>query len=167
MKQRDLWKQRAKQLAELSEVACPVQIHAWGQYKQFRNQVNNRKKTDERAYKSQKVSEVADSPDLVWKKAKNFMGWKSQGVPAQIKVGNDLITSAKKIANIMNNFFVNKVETIRKGIPDTRFNLNKVFSIMFSKCCSLQMRHVSISKVRKTLKSLGKGRCQKHTEGGV
>ena len=123
MKQRDLWKQRAKQLAELSEVACPVQIHAWGQYKQLRNQVNNRKKTDERAYKSQKVSEVADSPDLVWKKAKNFMGWKSQGVPAQIKVGNDLITSAKKIANLLNNFFVNKVETIRKGTPIARFNL--------------------------------------------
>ena len=54
----------------------------------------------------------------------------------------------------MNNFFVNKVEPIRKGIPGTRFNLNKVFSIMFSKSCFLHMRHVSISKVRKTLKSL-------------
>ena len=58
MKQRDLWKQRAKELAELSDVVFPAQIHAWDQYKLFRNQINNRKKTEEKAYKSQKVSEV-------------------------------------------------------------------------------------------------------------
>ena len=65
MKQRDSWKQSAKDLALLSQAACPAQIHAWNQYKKLRNQVNNRKKSEENNYKSNRISEVADSPDLV------------------------------------------------------------------------------------------------------
>ena len=116
MKQRDLWKQRAKDLAILSPLACPVQIEAWNQYKLFRNQVNNRKKYEEQHFKTAKMTEVADSPELVWKSAKSFMGWKTQGTPNQVKVGNQLVTSAKLIAKAMNEFFINKVETIRAGM---------------------------------------------------
>ena len=120
MKQRDSWKKIAKDLALLSQAACPAQIHAWQEYKKFRNQVNNRKKYEENVYKSKKISEVADSPNLVWKNAKLFMGWKSQGIPTQLQVGNVLVTSAKKIAQHMNEFFLNKVDTIRAGIAYTR-----------------------------------------------
>ena len=147
MKQRDSWKKIAKDLALLSQAACPAQIHAWQEYKKFRNQVNNRKKYEENVYKSDKISEVADSPNLVWKNAKLFMGWKSQGIPTQLQVGNVLVTSAKKIAQHMNEFFLNKVDTIRAGIAYTRFNLNKVHSIMVNKTCSFKLRHVSLIKV--------------------
>ena len=158
MKQRDIWKQRAKDLAALSDIVSQEQIHAWDQYKLYRNRINNRKKTEENSYKSEKISEVADRPDLVWRSAKNFMGWKSQGTPSQLRVGNELVTSAKKIADIMNNFFIDKVETIRQGIPSTRFDLNKVNSIMANKRCSLQLKYVSQSKVNKVLKSLSNSR---------
>ena len=87
MKQRDLRKQRAKDLAILYPLACPVQIEAWNQYKLFRNQVNNRKKYEEQHFKTAKMTEVADSPELVWKSAKSFMGCKTQGTPNQVKVG--------------------------------------------------------------------------------
>ena len=70
MVQRDLWKQRAKDLALVSPgVACPAQINAWNEYKLFRNQINNRKKYEEQHFKSYKMAEVADSPDIVWKSA--------------------------------------------------------------------------------------------------
>ena len=86
------------------------------------------------------------------------MGWKSQGIPTQLKVGNELVTSAKSIARYMNEFFLNKVEIIRAGMAATRFNLDKVHSIMFSKSCSLQLSHVSLEKVTKILKSLSNSR---------
>ena len=158
MKQRDSWKQSAKDLALLSQAACPLQIHAWNQYKKFRNEVNNRKKTEEKRYKSEKMAEVADKPDIVWKSAKAFMGWKSTGIPTQLKVGNELVTSAKKIAKHMNEFFLNKVETIRAGIASVRFNMSKVHDIMSNKTCQLQLKHVSLEKVSKTLKSLSNSR---------
>ena len=65
MVQRDLWKQAAKDLAALSAEVSPDQIHAWSEYKKFRNKINNRKKNEEQRYKSEKMAEVADSPDIV------------------------------------------------------------------------------------------------------
>ena len=158
MKQRDQWKQAAKNLALVSNIACPAQIHAWTQYKKFRNQINNRKKSEEKTYKSNKMEEIADRPELVWKSAKSFMGWKSTGIPTQLKVDGVLVTSARKIAELMNNFFLNKVETIRAGIAFARFNMDKVHSIMVNKTCRLQLHHVSLVKVTKILKSLSNSR---------
>ena len=158
MLQRDLWKQTAKDLAILSPVACQAQINAWNQYKKYRNQINNRKKHEEKNYKSGKMAEVADSPDIVWKSAKMFMGWKSQGTPNQIKVDNVLITSAKKIAKYMNEFFIHKVETIRSGMPRAIFSTTEVRNIMQNKTCKMKLCHVSVEKVKKILKSLSSSR---------
>ena len=158
MQQRDLWKQAAKDLAILSPVASPEQIAAWNQYKKFRNQINNRKKYEEKLYKSEKMAEVADSPDIVWKSAKTFMGWQSQGTPNQLTVDNKLVTSAKKIAKFMNEFFVNKVETIRAGIRVATFSVSKVQEIMQGKSCRMNLEHVNILKVKKILKSLSNSR---------
>ena len=52
------------------------------------------------------MTAAADDPELLWKSAKSFMGWKSQGTPNQLNVGNQLITSAKLIAQAMNEFFI-------------------------------------------------------------
>ena len=158
MKQRDLWKQRAKDMALVSPIACPAQIEAWNQYKMFRNQVNNRKKYEEQDFKTAKMTEVADSPDLVWKSAKSFMGWKTQGTPNQIKVGSQLVTSAKMIAQGMNEFFLNKVQTIREGMTSVAFNMSKVHDIMLNKNCKMKLKHVSVLKVKKVLKSLSNSR---------
>ena len=158
MKQRDLWKQRAKDLAIISPVACPAQVDAWNQYKLFRNQVNNRRKYEEQDFKSAKMTEVADSPDLVWKSAKSVMGWKTQGTPNQIKVDGQLVTSAKKIAQAMNEFFLNKVQTIREGMTSVAFNLSKVHDIMLNKKCKMKLKHASLQTVKKVLKSLSNSR---------
>ena len=47
IKQRDIWKQRAKDLAIVSQDVCQEQINAWNEYKKFRNTINNRKKNEE------------------------------------------------------------------------------------------------------------------------
>ena len=48
------------------------------------------------------------SPEILWKTAKNFMGWKNSGAPVQLNVDGTLITSAKNIAQIMNQLFLEK-----------------------------------------------------------
>ena len=62
----------------------------------YSNHINNSKKNEEKMYKSDKMAENNDSPEIVWKNAKAFMGWTSTGTPHQIMVDNQLITSAKK-----------------------------------------------------------------------
>ena len=158
MRQRDIWKERAKNLARLSSVVGPEQVAAWGEYKNYRNKINNRKKNEETAYKSGKFSEVHDSPYTVWKTAKSFMGWKSTGTPTQLKVNNQLITSARKIAQLMNEFFLNKVNIIRASKEAADFDTSKINDIMNNKECSLSFKHVTVQKVKKLLKGLSNSR---------
>ena len=158
MKQRDLCKQRAKDLALSSPVACQAQRDAWSEYKTLRNEINNRKKYEEQHFKSEKMAEVAESPDLVWKSAKSFMGWKSTGTPNQLNVGNRLVTSAKQISQAMNEFFIQKVQTIREGLAVVPFAMEKVQDIMVNKQCKMKISHVTLLKVKKVLKSLTNSR---------
>ena len=158
MKSRDLWKQKAKDLAMISQAACPAQIEAWNEYKLLRNQINNRKRYEEQKFKTDKMTEVADSPDLLWKSAKSFMGWKKQGTPTQINFGNQLVTSSKMIAKAMNEYFINKVVTIRSAMASVAINLSKVHDIMLNKRCKMKLNHVSVLKVKKVLNSLSNSR---------
>ena len=61
------------------------------------------------------------------------MGWKSEETPNQMKVDNMLITSAKKIAHYMNEYFINKVQTIRSGMAAAIFSVSKVQDIMHNR----------------------------------
>ena len=158
IKLRDQWKKTAKDIAMLNNAPCQAQSNAWKQYKKYRNQINNRKKHEEENYKAEKLIDVADSPDIVWKSAKAFMGWKSPGTPSQIKVDNKLITSAKKIAEYMNDFFIQKVYKIQSAMKSASFSVTKVRDIMQNKTCQLQLRHVNVDKIKKILKNLSSSR---------
>jgi hypothetical protein len=104
------------------------------------------------------MAEVTDNPDLVWKSAKSFMGWKSQGTPNQLSIGNQLVTSARLIAQAMNEFFINKVQTIRAGMRSVAFNINMVREIMMNKNCKMKLKHVSVLKIKQILKNLSSSR---------
>ena len=86
------------------------------------------------------------------------MGWKTKGTPNQLKIDNQLITSAKKIAQSMNEFFINKVQRIRAGMAQVAFTLTKVHDIMRYKDCEMKLNHVGLPKVKKILKSLSNSR---------
>ena len=135
-----------------------TQEDAWRQYRKYRNQINNRKRHEQKLYKAEKLTEVADSPGIVWKTAKSFMGWKSPGTPSQIKVNNELITSAKEIAQHMNEYFIQKVLDIRSGMQVADFSLSRVKGIMGNKNCKLQLSHINVGKVKKILMSLSSSR---------
>ena len=106
MATRDHWKHRAKNLPNGS----PTQVYAWSQFKEFRNKVNNKKKFEENIFKAENMMKNIDSPTLMWKSAKSFMGWTSHGSPQQLQVGNKLMTSARDIAHSMNDYFITKVK---------------------------------------------------------
>ena len=157
MKERDFWKQTAKDLA-ISSNGCQAQSHAWIKYKELRNKVNNRKKYEESLYKAECLSEVADSPEILWKNAKSFMGWKSQSSPQQIQVNDTLVTSSRKIAHFMNEYFVSKVNSIRSAMNAAPFPTSKLKEIMRGKNCKMQLQHVGLVKVKRILNSLSNSR---------
>ena len=82
------------------------------------------------------------------------MEWKQQGPPQQLQVGHQLITSARVIAQHMNEFFIGKVLKLREGLGLIAPNFSSCLKIMSGKTCKLPLKHVSVSKVEKLLKNL-------------
>ena len=159
MKLRDFWKEKAKDLAVANPgVASEEQKQAWSEYKKLRNKINNRKGFEETNYKRDKILQDIDDPAKVWGTTKAFMNWKSPGTPSQIEVNNQLITSAREIAKLMNQFFIDKVRLIRAGMGHVVTNLAQCKSIMENKRCSLSLQYITVDNVRKLLQSLSNSR---------
>ena len=156
IKERDQWKKVASELAqqEGGGHAGEDQVHAWEQYKRLRNRINNKKKSEEIRYKAEKVKENLDSPEKTWRITKQFMEWSSQGPPQQLLVGGKLVTSARIIAKLMNEYFLEKIKKIRQGMGNISTNYEACKRIMSGKSCSLSFRHVNVEKIKKLLKSL-------------
>ena len=160
MKERDQLKQKAKDLALRDQIrgVTEEQKDAWNEFKKLRNKINNVKKQEENNYKSQKVTENLDSPGKVWSTAKNLMGWKTTGTPHQLEVNNKLVTKASTIAQVMNEFFIEKVQLIRNGLRRVPKRFEECRKLMKNKSCSLSLRHVTVQTVKKLLLNLKNSR---------
>ena len=126
---------------------------AWNEFKKLRNTVNNRKKFEEKTFKSEKLEASIDCPTTMWNTAKYFMDWKKAGgPPTQLEVNGVLVKKAKFIAQEMNAFFLSKVDSIRNKIADVQNTLRGPQSIMSGKSCKLVFSGVSVSKVNRLIK---------------
>ena len=80
------------------------------------------------------------------------------GTPTQIRVDNQLVSLTKRMAQCFNEFFIGKVESIRSNMPPGIFLIVKLNEILSNRNCKMQLNHVSLSKVKKVLKSLSNSR---------
>ena len=156
MKLRDDWNDKFKDLSTSTQgqPASPEEVEAWNQYKYYRNRINNRKKNEEKNFKSEKITENLDSAEQTWKTAKMFMDWKTPGSPSQLEIDGKLVTKASLIAKHMNEFFTGKVKCIRDAIKNVPANYFHCQSIMDGKDCHLSLSHVPVNRVQKLLKNL-------------
>ena len=153
IKSREHWKELSEEHAMAGNAEAANE--AWGHFKKFRNKINNRKKFEEQNFKSGKIASSLDSPAHTWSTAKSFMNWNSTGGPPhQLNIGGKLITKASIIAKEMNQFFLDKVKIIRDGIRFLPNSFSKCKEIMENKNCKLSLKHVTVDKVNKLLKSL-------------
>ena len=159
MQERDQYKREAKSLSLLeTEAASPEQIDLWKKYKKLRNKINSKIKQEERVYKQAKASECQESITKTWNLAKNFMEWTTAGPPTQLEIEEagkiNLVSKADLIANLMNEYFINKVQLIVQGLRDLPLDLSGCIRIMRGKKTSLTFSYISVGTVRKLLKSL-------------
>ena len=91
----------------------------------------------------------------MWKTAKYFMGWKIDGTLTQLDENNKLVKKLVEIANIMNDWFITKVNTIRNGIPiQNDYNMNACKKIMQNKNCQFTLGQTDVTEVKKVIKNL-------------
>ena len=156
MKKRDELKKKAVEISanNYGHEASIDEKEAWNDYRKIRNKINNAKKNDEARYKKEKVDENLDNISGLWGTVKRFMNWKSKGSPSQISKDNVLVTKAKQIAEIMNEFFVDKIQNLKSKFVDASPNYNHCYKAMAGKNCRLSMNYVSMRKILRILKNL-------------
>ena len=94
----------------------------WELYKRSRNKCSLLAKKDKKEYFAKKYDECNKEGDIsrLYTITKKQLGWKTGGTPQSFLQDGKIITSPKLLAEIQNNYFVNKVKELVGNLPDKK-----------------------------------------------
>ena len=143
--ERDLAQMRAAESGEEND---------WKMFKQLRNNINNRLKVERRQWQARRLERCANTSDT-WRIIKSWLGWNGGGPPTRLVVGGELKSKPKELAECMNQFFTNKVKSLRAGIPVCQKDpLYRLRNLMANRRCSFTFKPVHPDEVRNIIKKL-------------
>ena len=87
-------------------------------YKNLRNKVTSSLKKDKMNWQKQKLKNCNNDPGQLWKNILGWLNWCSSGSPSKLYHAGQIVTSPAMLAEIMNNYFVDKIATIRQDLPN-------------------------------------------------
>ena len=113
--------QKIKSRNEAQQVASQTGLQAdWEAYKKLRNQVTSLLRRDKQVWHQSKLAsceEINDSAKL-WKNILGWLNWSSTSSPTKLLNEGNLETSPKKLAEIQNKFYIEKVKKIRAELQE-------------------------------------------------
>ena len=86
--------------------------------KKLRNNVAKSLRKDKIKWQKKKLEDCTKDPGKLWKNILGWFNWCSSGAPSKLYHAGQMVTSPARLADIMNNFFVNKIASIREGLPN-------------------------------------------------
>ena len=111
-------------------------------FKRLRNEVTKKLKNDKIQWQKQKLEKCNNDSGKLWQNILGWLNWCSSGSPTKLFHNGQIVTAPTKLAEIMNNFFINKVKTICQKLPNqtqdpliTLQNIMKDKSSVFSLSC--------------------------------
>ena len=116
----------------------------WKEYKKLRNSINNTIKTEKKLWQENKLISFGKDSKSIWKNVKNWLGWKTNGSPSKLMDEKGIIHSKpEKIANIQNDFYINKVKKLLDKLPKLNGDpLKLVRKIMKNRYCKFELQPV-------------------------
>ena len=141
-----------KQREEAQEKAARTNdLEDWRLFRAIRNQVTRRSRSDKKQWEENKLDEA----DNVWGTVKNWLGWKKSGSPTKLFYNGGIVTRPASIATSMNKFFIDKVKSLRKNIPQVaRDPLREMREAMQHRECKFKLNPVSTNEVSKLISGL-------------
>lgn len=93
----------------------------WAEYKTSRNSCNREVKKRRREYETNLVRMLEEDVNSkkLWRHVNKKMESKNSGPPSRLIEGGKFITKPREIATILNNYYYEKIENIRKSLGET------------------------------------------------
>ena len=85
----------------------------WRLYKNLRNSATAKMKIEKKGWEKKKLSSSENNPTVLWKNVKSWLSWGNSGPPTQLFHEGRLVNSPAGLAGTMNNFFINKVSSLK------------------------------------------------------
>ena len=102
----------------------------------------------EENWRKKRVEKHSRNPRKSWRQLKEWIGWTGGGAPKQLIYADGSITnSPKKIADMMVNYYSQKVKNIQKENPCSGDPLERVREMMRGKECVFKLREVTEEEV--------------------
>ena len=127
----------------------------WRYYRSLRNQATESIKCDQNRHLQNKVD--SKNPGVIWQAVRNISGILPKGPPTLLNVGGIVVTSPRKIASAMNQFFINKIQGIISQIPVSHIDPLAGLRRMMAdrpRIPPLQFRPVSRTELLKIIRSM-------------
>ena len=128
----------------------------WDVFKMFRNKVTRKVRKEKEKWQKKKMEHCQANSSTCWKNILGWLGWSSSGSPTKLYSRGRVETSPHHMANIMNEFYVQKVADIRAALPPpTEDPLARLRTIMAgSTAPQFNLQPVHPDTVDKIVKSL-------------
>ena len=151
-KQKMAERDQAQQKAAQSKLAAD-----WKTYKLLRNNVNCILRSEKRNWQRNKFQKCEEELDTkqIWKNVKSWLNWTSSGAPSQLFYEGRLETKPSRLAECMNNFFIQKVRNLKERIiPSNSDPLAILRQLMTNRSCVFQLQPVHPDQVEKMIINL-------------
>ena len=142
-------KDRNKAQADYSANKTDENFH---KYKSLRNKVTKSLKNDKYKWHKNKLDQCGKDPSKLWKSVQGWLNWSSSASPTKLYKDGQLITSPARLADIMNEFFIDKILKIRQHLPAPSGNpLETLENMMRNRTSTFSLTCVHPEMVKKII----------------
>ena len=129
----------------------------WEVYKKLRNDVTALLRKDKLAWQKAKLEDCETNSDSgkMWKSISGWLGWSSARSPSKLLHEGNLETSTSKMADIQNQYYIDKVRAIRSSFMEQGQDPLKVLkNHLKDNRASFSVKSVTPEEVDKVIRSL-------------
>ena len=129
----------------------------WENYRKIRNKVTRRVRQEKTEWQKKKLVKCEGDSAKMWGNILGWLNWSSSSSPSKLYSGATIETSPGKLANIMNQYYIQKVSDIRAALPVSNTDPLSIVKKMMDGCPTqfeLQPVHPDlVDKIMRNLKN--------------
>ena len=106
----------------------------WQNYTKIRNKITREVKQAKTDWQKHKLDSNEGDPSRVWSNVLTWLNWSTASTPSSLYSGSKIENSPRKLANMMNQYYIQKVADIRSSLQTTNVDPLATLRRMMAGC---------------------------------